>query len=242
LNQQEIKDYLEFVESLGALKVDGDKLKDYQDTQKSLQQAIQSFYDEASSKIKKSDAKKLSRKVEGFFVKSMYLPYALDPLSPAGSKYRDGRFHRKSIAETVKKFECFYLGANEHVVSAECLINPFEVKSPRVNVWVEVSLINVFDCTDLVRKFPFLDIVSREPWEGIATFTTPFTQLFGQFLASQDYSAIQYQSARMPDSQAKNLCVFPANISKGESILVMDPNKTYDELKDVDRDKLKIQP
>jgi hypothetical protein len=155
-------------------------------------------------------------------VKNFKAGYILKPLSAEGSLHTDGRLHR-----TEWPHRCFYLAANEHVVCAECRINPFEVKSPRVNVWTHVKLANVFNVPELETKFPFLQLVSKEPWEWVNTETISFTQFFGNFVASMGYSGIIYQSARMEHADAKNLCVFPKNMLKGDSIKVLDPDGVY---------------
>jgi hypothetical protein len=219
-NGHEIKDYLDLVNELGLAEVD-EKLRAERDlVKKALEAAIPDFCKRSFDSLTKK--KITGSKFEKEMVKNFKAGYIHRPLSADGSLYTDGRFHRTDWPN-----RCFYLAPNEHVVCAECRIDPFEVKSPRVNVWINVKLGNVFNVPLLESKFPFLQLISKEPWEWVNTETISFTQFFGNFIASQGYSGIVYQSARMDDPAAQNLCVFPKNMGKGDLIQIIDPDGVY---------------
>ncbi len=221
-NNKEITEYLRLINELGLAPID-DQLQRRRDLiKKALENSIPNFSSKTFEQLQK---KKFGSKFSGTMVKNFKAGFIHTPLRTDGSLHSDGRFHRTEWAH-----RCFYLAPNEEVVCAECKINPFKVKSPRVNVWVTLSLANVFNVPELTPKYSFLRLISIEPWEWVNTETISFTQFFGNFISSMGYSGIVYQSARMNDPLIENICVFPQNMIKGDFIQVIDPDGVYSQL------------
>ena len=185
--------------------------------------------DKISERIDKSQGVGIKRD----FVRNLSLAHIREPLGVDGSKFRDGRFHRVEMTESTNVgLGCFYLAANEFVTAAECVLNPFNAKSPRVDVWVSVDLNNVLDISSLaaLRSNPGLELIREDEWEGfnMRTGDHSLSQLIGRHAFLQGYSGILYNSSKMDDISALNLCVFPLNFGPGESIEVIDPIRAYD--------------
>lgn len=229
----DVIDYMDVIRYLKKFDIEPDIKKMMDEVDLPLHQKINGFL-QAVVTLLGAGPLSHSSPIDIYMIKSMFVNYVLNPLSADGSLYRDGRFNRRDWTKNNVKSKCFYLAPDEDTARAEILTNEFEVKSPRAQVWVNVSLRNVFDCPGLEGKFPFLKIISTENWSLINNHTESFTQLFGLFLANAGFSAIRYRSAQM-DEARYNLCLFPENLSSNESITVVDQHNVYGKIAGADK-------